>query len=235
MAVWFDPLARAVMVEHCQRVYPNEGCGILVGRQGEAGWVVFQSLPVPNRNAERPNDRFEIAPQDFLRAERQARLKGWDVIGFFHSHPDVPPYPSQTDAQFAWSNFLTVIVGVFGGQQVRVRSHLFDGQRFHELPTFTLLHGSPTEALSPLLREAERLDLMDEVEPFITLQTLQRLRELEPGRALLVRFNYEPALANLSRIVAGEQDLLLLQWNEEGAWELLLRSREVTKESQPLR
>lgn len=223
MMVWLLPLAREVMVEHCKSVYPNEGCGILVGKREGEIWIVHRSVPVPNRNEERARDRFEISPKDYLRVEKEARQDGLDIVGFFHSHPDVPPFPSATDAQFAWQGFINIIVGVFGGQKVRVRAHLYDGKNFSELPVYTLLQGSIDQSVS-LGEELETLDLTGEIEPFISITVRERLSQLQSDQVLLVRFSYEPATHSLPRsLVSTPHRLLHVRWNEEGVWEVLVR------------
>jgi len=221
MAVWLSPIARNTMVEHCKSVYPNEGCGILVGEREGKNWFIHRSIPVPNRNEERSRDRFEISPKDYLRVEKEAKYEGFEIVGFFHSHPDVPPFPSLTDAQFAWEGFVNIIVGVFNGQKVRVRAHIYDGRNFSELPVYVLLHGSWKLAQH---EGSEVLDLTGEVEPFISVAVKERLSSLEPNRILLVRFNYEPTLHNLPRLlVPTPHRILLVRWNEDGAWEALIR------------
>ncbi|MFN4180196.1 MAG: Mov34/MPN/PAD-1 family protein [Armatimonadota bacterium] len=225
MSVWLSPLAREVMVEHSKMVYPNEGCGILVGKREGEIWQVLRAVPVPNRNEERSRDRFEISPKDYLRVEKEARRDGLDIVGFFHSHPDVPPFPSLTDAQFAWSGFLTVIVGIFGGSKVRVRAHLFDGQGFRELQVYVLLQGSPPSKVTENEEVTEVLDLTGEVEPFVSIAVRQQLSTFSPEKILLVRFNHEPALYSLPRsLVALGHQILQVRWNEGGAWEVLVRA-----------
>ncbi|MCS7265959.1 MAG: Mov34/MPN/PAD-1 family protein [Armatimonadetes bacterium] len=225
MSVWLLPIAREVMVEHCKAVYPNEGCGILVGKRKGETWHVLRAVPTPNRNEERSHDRFEISPKDYLQVEKEARKDGLDVIGFFHSHPDVPPFPSLTDAQFAWSNYLTVIVGVFGGTKIRIRAHLFDGQNFRELQVYVPLQSLPVDETFGDEGRTEILDLKGEVEPFISISVRERLSKLMPDEILLIRFDYEPALYSLPRSLttAGHQ-ILQIRWNEDGFWEFLARS-----------
>ncbi len=226
MAVWFSPLAREVMVESCKTVYPHEGCGILVGRRWEKGWEVVRSIAVPNTDKERRHDRFEISPHDYLRVEKEAQRDGWDIIGFFHSHPDVPPFPSATDAQFAWANYLTVIVGVFGGQKVRVRAHLFEGEGkgFSEFPVYVVLgrDASLPPATEPTVDH--RLELLNEVEPFVTIAAKETLHQQPSGATVLVRFTCEPALHALPKALeTAGHTVLLLRWDEDGALDLFAR------------
>lgn len=44
-------------------------------------------------------NRFRIMPEDLLRADREARERGVDILGVYHSHPDHPARPSEYDRQ----------------------------------------------------------------------------------------------------------------------------------------
>ena len=50
-----------------------------------------------------------------MRAEREGRLTGLDVLGFYHSHPDAPARPSEFDLEHAWPNLTYVIISVRAG------------------------------------------------------------------------------------------------------------------------
>jgi len=228
MTVWFTPIARQVMVEHCKEVYPREGCGILVGTNSPSGWLIARSIPVPNKKATERPDRFEIDPRDYLRVEREAERDGWRVVGFFHSHPDVPPHPSATDAAFAWANYLTVIVAVYGGTKVRVRAHLFQGaeQGFVEVPVLVALQPVLAREVPELPPVDRVVELVGEVEPFVSLAARSAVKEVSAGTLVAIRFDYEPTLHTLPRLLEGEGHAVLrLCWNEEGAWEMVVRVR----------
>jgi proteasome lid subunit RPN8/RPN11 len=51
-------------------------------------------------------------PKDFVGVEKQADDEGLNVIGFYHSHPDWPAVPSQTDIMWAWEGSYYLIVSV---------------------------------------------------------------------------------------------------------------------------
>jgi proteasome lid subunit RPN8/RPN11/TusA-related sulfurtransferase len=228
MTVWFTPIARQVMVEHCKAVYPREGCGILVGKQTPSGWLIARSVPVPNKKAEERSDRFEIDPRDYLRVEREVEREGWHIVGFFHSHPDVPPHPSATDAAFAWANYLTVIVAVYGGTKVRVRAHWFQGaeEGFKEVPVVVALQPIPIREVPEMPPPQRVVELVGEVEPFVSLAVRKVLEEVAAGTFVLFRFDYEPTLSSLPHLL--ERDghaVLMVRWNEEGAWEVFVRTR----------
>jgi proteasome lid subunit RPN8/RPN11 len=63
-----------------------------------------------------------VAPGDYLRAEREADSRGLILLGFYHSHPDHPASPSETDRRFAQPGFSYPIVSVTADGVAEVRS-----------------------------------------------------------------------------------------------------------------
>jgi proteasome lid subunit RPN8/RPN11 len=118
-----DLVAR--MHAHLEAGYPHEACGILIGEVSplETGFLrtVKDLALVPNvwsveSDREGLRNRYLISPDDMARADREAGRRGLDIIGFFHSHPDHPSRPSETDREFAWPNVSFVIVAVRQGR-----------------------------------------------------------------------------------------------------------------------
>jgi proteasome lid subunit RPN8/RPN11 len=101
-----------------ERSYPNECCGILLGRIGDEGSRVVEDLiPIENGwDTEEQYHRFQIEPEDMMRAERVARRRGLDVLGFYHSHPDHPAKPSDFDREQALPFYSYIIVAVEKGR-----------------------------------------------------------------------------------------------------------------------
>jgi len=93
---------------HAREAYPHECCGSLVGRDG----AVHATCALPNTTDEGPRRRFLVRPDDYKAAESDARARGLDLLGFYHSHPDHPARPSQYDLDHAWPFFSYVIVSV---------------------------------------------------------------------------------------------------------------------------
>ena len=96
---------------HAREAYPHECCGSLVGRDG----AVHATCALPNTTDEGPRRRFLVRPDDYKAAESDARARGLDLLGFYHSHPDHPARPSQYDLDHAWPFFSYIIVAVRGG------------------------------------------------------------------------------------------------------------------------
>jgi len=77
---------------------------------------VYRRFLFPNTGAdEEAYHRYEIAPEDFLRAETTAASLELDVIGIYHSHPDHPAKPSDFDLDHALPFYLYAIVSVEHG------------------------------------------------------------------------------------------------------------------------
>ena len=115
-----------------QQGYPHETCGLLLGvRRGDER-VVSQVHRARNLNVERAQDRYELDPEDFLAADREARAAGLDIVGIWHSHPDHPARPSATDRDGAWPEWSYIIVSVSREGVEEVRSWRLNRGDFEE-------------------------------------------------------------------------------------------------------
>lgn len=113
--------------------YPEECCGILVGRLGSGVRVVERVVPAENEREESRRNRFLINPETVLAVHREARKVGLDVVGYYHSHPDQPAQPSGLDREQAWPGLSYVIVSIQGGRVAEIRSwRLIDSRRGFE-------------------------------------------------------------------------------------------------------
>jgi len=104
--------------------YPYEICGFILGKinYDRDLRTAVEVVQVENQNKERANDRFEIHPKDYLRVERYADKKGIQIIGIYHTHPDHPDRPSETDLRFAQPDMSYIIMSVEKGEASNWRS-----------------------------------------------------------------------------------------------------------------
>ncbi|MDX1656068.1 MAG: M67 family metallopeptidase [Candidatus Competibacteraceae bacterium] len=102
--------------------WPEEVCGLLVGRRETRVIRVGRATWAPNTRRDRPADRYEIAPQDFLATLRWARERKLEVLGVWHTHPDHPAVPSARDRELAWPNWSYIIISVQRDQVEALRS-----------------------------------------------------------------------------------------------------------------
>ena len=112
--------------------YPYETCGLLIGVHSEKQIQVVRVTQARNLNTARPRDRYELDPVDFLAAQRAAQSEGLEVVGVWHSHPDHPAQPSDTDRAAAWPEWSYVIAAVTERGVDRVRSWRLEENEFHE-------------------------------------------------------------------------------------------------------
>lgn len=117
---------------HGARGYPEEICGFLIGQASGDDKAVVRLLPIENIREENRQRRFEIAPDDFYKADADARASSEAILGFYHSHPDHPARPSEYDREHAWPWYSYIIVSVQQGRAADLTSWVLqeDGSRF---------------------------------------------------------------------------------------------------------
>jgi proteasome lid subunit RPN8/RPN11 len=113
---------------------------VLLGPAGDGARRVARVVPVANRETAEPRVRYQIAPEDLLRIQREEREQGREILGFYHSHPDHPARPSETDRRIAAEGLsdgvVHVVVGVRDGRSASATAWVFHdaGQSFAEEP-----------------------------------------------------------------------------------------------------
>ena len=98
-----------------EAAYPGEGCGVLLGEVEGRDRRVTRLVAAENRWAER-DDRYLVDPGTLRRLMEREEEGGERILGFYHSHPDAEPVPSETDRELAWPWYLYLIVAVRGGR-----------------------------------------------------------------------------------------------------------------------
>ncbi len=114
------------MVRHAERVYPKECCGAMLGRVEGGAKLVTEAVPMQNAYAGEQADRYELRPEDLLEADQQARARGLDLIGIFHSHPDCDAYFSNTDLKNSCPWYSFVVLSIQDGKFNHANSFLPD-------------------------------------------------------------------------------------------------------------
>lgn len=113
---------------HGEETYPHECCGALLGRFADGVWCVEDAVRAGNARTDSAHNRYNIAPVELVKIEREARGRGLDIAGFYHSHPDHPAQWSQTDfAEAHWIGCAYVITAVSQGKATVTNSFLLAG------------------------------------------------------------------------------------------------------------
>ncbi len=94
---------------HGEESYPEEGAGLMLGKDEGETRFVEGLLPLDNaREDTARHNRYLITAEDMLSGEKEAEQKGLSILGVFHSHPDHPNLPSEFDREHAipWYSYL---------------------------------------------------------------------------------------------------------------------------------
>ena len=111
------------IIAHAQADAPNECCGMIASRDGDAVKVY------PATNAAASPLRYEIDGAEQYRIQTEIDDSDLDLGAIYHSHTRSAPYPSQTDINLAfYPNALYVIVGLAGAQPEVKAYEIRDGQ-----------------------------------------------------------------------------------------------------------
>ena len=78
------------MRAHGEETYPHECCGIMLARAMRTANEVRQLIRAGNTRTDSAHNRYHIAPEELIRAQREGRTAGLDIVGFYHS-PSGPP------------------------------------------------------------------------------------------------------------------------------------------------
>ena len=124
MSLKLDAADLSRIQAHGEAAYPEECCGVLIGRDATDGQPVSvdRVIQAENERVDSRHNRYVISPQSLLKAQRDARASGLDIVGYYHSHPDHPARPSDFDREHAWPGTSYVIVSVREGKAVDCRS-----------------------------------------------------------------------------------------------------------------
>jgi proteasome lid subunit RPN8/RPN11 len=119
----------ADVVDHARGDHPNECCGVIAMRDGEAVSVHRAA------NLAASPLRFEVDGMELHRLMTEIEDRGDELGAIYHSHTRSAPYPSQTDVNFAagWPGVEWLIVGLATDSGPEVRSYLIDGGAISEI------------------------------------------------------------------------------------------------------
>jgi [CysO sulfur-carrier protein]-S-L-cysteine hydrolase len=100
------------MLEQARAEAPNECCGLIGGRNGDAV-TLYRA-----KNSEASPLRYNLDPQDQFRIMSEMDERGEELAAIYHSHTASPAYPSQTDINLAtYPDALYLIVSLAEGEE----------------------------------------------------------------------------------------------------------------------
>jgi proteasome lid subunit RPN8/RPN11 len=121
------------MYKDALQSFPDECCGFFFGKESGTERKITDILVVNNSKEGDKRRRFEIAPRDYMNAERFAEENNLQFLGIYHSHPKHPAIPSEHDRVAAQPYFSYVIISVDDKEIKHIRSwQLNDYLQFEE-------------------------------------------------------------------------------------------------------
>jgi proteasome lid subunit RPN8/RPN11 len=105
---------------HAVEGYPHEVVGILAGNR--ATHRIQRVEPLVNERADSPANRYKVGGLVLMDAEQALEAEGFEIIGYYHSHPDHPSQYSDFDRDHALPNMSYLITSVRGGEIANTQS-----------------------------------------------------------------------------------------------------------------
>jgi proteasome lid subunit RPN8/RPN11 len=116
------------MIRHVLASLPEEACG-MIGGVNETARVI-----IPIRNELHSQTRFRMDPIEQYRAFKTLEEKSLDLIAIFHSHPNGPDHPSETDQkEFAYPGCLYIIIFPLDGTW-QMKAFSLDEDQTRQIP-----------------------------------------------------------------------------------------------------
>ncbi|MEN2975237.1 MAG: M67 family metallopeptidase [Candidatus Caldarchaeales archaeon] len=120
------------ILDHCLLSSPEECCGLLIGRRIEDVVNVQRIKKTKNIYPDDKRVGYIVDPLDYLEAEKEAEKYGLEVVGVYHSHIWVGPFPSIRDLEQAIPGYIYLIVSLSSGPAYRAWTMEKDMKKFRE-------------------------------------------------------------------------------------------------------
>ncbi len=100
---------------HGEKTFPEECCGVLLGKVVGGMPIIDEARMLKNTNAGSRNTRYNIDPLDLIKLEDELEDSDRIMLGIYHSHPNHPAKPSKFDLDHAWPNLSYIVLSVQDG------------------------------------------------------------------------------------------------------------------------
>jgi proteasome lid subunit RPN8/RPN11 len=131
--ITIEPQAHEAMLADAQVTFPDECCGFMFGKDDGNDRTIVKVTAVNNSKDGDKRRRYEVSPFDYMKAEQYADDTNLQLLGVYHSHPNHPSIPSETDRINAQPFFSYIIISVMEGRFNTIQSwRLNDQSEFEE-------------------------------------------------------------------------------------------------------
>ena len=105
--VAIDGSVKKGLCELALHTYPYECCAALFGHAPD---TIEAFCELKNRNGAEKS--FSVDPAELYECENEYRRKGYEITGFFHSHPDAPALLSEEDEKYMIPSMLYLLASI---------------------------------------------------------------------------------------------------------------------------
>jgi proteasome lid subunit RPN8/RPN11 len=126
-----------VMLEHVLNCLPEEACGLLGGFDGTVHYVR------PVKNISSNPYRFQMDPEEQIKAMFEVEEQGHQIVAIYHSHPLGPEYPSEVDINQAAYPEAAYIIWYPSGKKWNCSAFMMKSEGFQEIPIVLDPRGTP--------------------------------------------------------------------------------------------
>jgi proteasome lid subunit RPN8/RPN11 len=115
------------MIDHAREEAPEEACGILAGQEGRVSQLYRA------RNADHSPTSYRLDPEEQYHIFEDMEVRGWELVGIYHSHPSSAAIPSDVDqkqARYPESSY--VLVSLEDPDSPQIRSFRIEDGRVTE-------------------------------------------------------------------------------------------------------
>ena len=101
------------IVMNAYDAYPEECCGLMFSGHTKDVTIDASYEMV---SSEGSNDHFVMDPLELAKKENEYSQRGYEIMGFYHSHPEGGAYPSREDEEYMIPNMVYLIVSLKHGR-----------------------------------------------------------------------------------------------------------------------
>jgi len=118
--------------KHALKNFPFECCGLLIGKSTMKIFDVKETAPT--ENIRKSGVSFEADAELVYGAITTAEAKGLEIVGIYHSHPNMRAFISAADAEAMklWPNMVWLVLGV-SERIVEKKAFMLKGKKIIEL------------------------------------------------------------------------------------------------------
>ncbi len=118
---------------HTLKNFPYECCGLIFGKSSED--VIEVEEAVEAENVLGSPVAFEADPEFVFKAVDRAERSGFELVGIYHSHPNIHAYVSARDAEIMnlWPEVAWLILSVVKDRVLERKAYILKKSKVEEL------------------------------------------------------------------------------------------------------